>query len=404
MSKIVPVAEAKLFVKNVMTKLGVTTSHAEALADCLVTGDYRGHYSHGLNRLGWYRKLYFDIIDFNCQTITHTEIYIKDVEGNSCSKDGEPTIVKESVVTGLVNGNKLLGPVVGRFSMELAIKKAKETGIGWVVAKGSNHFGIAGYYSKMALDHRLVGMAFTNASPLMAPTRGKKPFFGTNPISLFAPAAGGDDFMLDMATSVVALGKVEVAARCERPIPNNWAVDVGGRPTTDPNQCHALLPLGGDEASSGYKGYGLAMMVEIFTGVLGGAAIAPNIRNWTANNEVANLGQCFIAINPENFAEGFEDRMAQLVSDLRHQEPAVEGKNVMVHGDPEKSHMAKVDQQGGIEYHVNQIKMAVSSIVIDDHHRCLMFISHSPPLAERHCPQVWCATDEDTLSGLDGHC
>ncbi len=157
--------------------------------------------------------------------------------------------------------------------MKLAIEKAKTAGIALVTAKGGNHFGIAGYYSTMALEENLIvrktipfsnklkqnksfsfqGMAFTNASPLVSATRGKEPFFGTNPISVAAPgAAKGDNFVLDMATSVVALGKIELAARKEQPIPHGWAVDKEGASISDPNQYHALLPLGGPEASSEY--------------------------------------------------------------------------------------------------------------------------------------------------------
>lgn len=182
-----------------------------------------------------------------------------------------PTILKETVATAWIDGNALLGPVVGKFCMELAIKKAKECGIGWVVAKGSNHFGIAGYYSMMALPHKLLvtyfqkiiflmklfsqkkGMSFTNASPLLAPTRSKEPFFGTNPISVSAPSSSkNDDFVLDMATSVVALGKVEIAHRKEEKIPYGWAIDKDGKTIDDPANYHALLPLGGPENSSLY--------------------------------------------------------------------------------------------------------------------------------------------------------
>ena len=132
-------------------------------------------------------------------------------------------------------------------------------------------------------------MSFTNASPLVATTRGKQPFFGTNPLSLAAPANGGDGFVLDMATSVVALGKVEIADRKGEDIPNNWAIDKNGKQITKPKELGALLPLGGPETSSGYKGYGLAAMVEIFTGALSGSAVAPNVRKWSDNHTIANL-------------------------------------------------------------------------------------------------------------------
>ncbi|KAH7645348.1 malate dehydrogenase-like protein [Dermatophagoides farinae] len=337
-SRIVSIDVMKSFISNIMAKLDVNPSHAQCLAEVLVTGDYRGHFSHGLNRI---------------------ELYIKDIQQGSCRKDGMPTILKETVATAWIDGNALLGPVVGKFCMELAIKKAKECGIGWVVAKGSNHFGIAGYYSMMALPHKLLGMSFTNASPLLAPTRSKEPFFGTNPISVSAPSSSkNDDFVLDMATSVVALGKVEIAHRKEEKIPNGWAIDKDGKTIDDPANYHALLPLGGPENSSGYKGYGLAALVEIFTSILGGSSVAPNVRNWTANHVEADLGQCFVAINPDCFAPGFDNRMTELANNLRSQKPADPDNPVLIHGDPERKHMQKCDHQGGIEYHINQIKMA----------------------------------------------
>ncbi|CAG2105678.1 unnamed protein product [Medioppia subpectinata] len=329
--------EMHSFMRRAMVSIGTNGSHAESLADVLVMGDYRGHFSHGLNRL---------------------ELYLEDITTKSCKAEGEPTILKESGATAWVDGNNLLGPVVGKFCMNLAIKKAKESGIGWVVAKGSNHFGIAGYYSLLALEQNLLGMAFTNASPLMATTRGKEPFFGTNPLSLAAPANNGDSFVLDMATSVVALGKVELADRKGEPIPNNWAIDKNGQQITNPKDLNALLPLGGVEKSSGYKGYGLAAMVEVFTSILSGATVAPNVRKWGDNHKTADLGQCFIAINPEMFAPGFTNRMSELIDSCRNQEPAAGQPNVLVAGDPEREHMKKCDSQGGIAYHINQIEFA----------------------------------------------
>ncbi|XP_054166083.1 uncharacterized oxidoreductase YjmC-like [Oppia nitens] len=329
--------DIKLFITRAMVAVGTNASHADILADVLIAGDYRGHFSHGLNRL---------------------DLYLEDIKGKSCKADGQPIILNESAATAWVDGNNLLGPVVGKFCMELAIKKAKEAGIGWVVAKGSNHFGIAGYYSLLAMNENMIGMAFTNASPLVATTRGKEPFFGTNPLTVAAPANNGDSFVLDMATSVVALGKVELADRKDESIPDNWAIDKNGQQITDPKNLNALLPLGGPEKSSGYKGYGLAMMVELFTAILSGSAVAPNVRKWSDNHTTANLGQCFVAINPEMFAPGFTDRMSNLIDHCRNQEPVDGQPNVLVAGDPERENMRKCDEQGGIAYHINQITFA----------------------------------------------
>ncbi|VDO27960.1 unnamed protein product [Heligmosomoides polygyrus] len=170
-----------------MRKQGVNPSHCEQLADVLVEADVRGQYSHGLNRI---------------------DMYIRDVAKKVCCPDGTPKILKEQAGTAWVDGNNLLGPVVGNFCMDLAIKKAKEAGVGWVVAKGSNHFGICGWYVMRAMREGLLGMCFTNTSPVMFPTRAAVKALGTNPLSLGANGTGGDSYLLDMATSAVAIGKV----------------------------------------------------------------------------------------------------------------------------------------------------------------------------------------------------
>ncbi|KAF6773586.1 hypothetical protein AHF37_07510 [Paragonimus kellicotti] len=165
------------FCVRCMEKVSVCHSHSESLANVLVAGDYRGHYSHGLNRL---------------------EMYVADIQKGVCVYNKEPVIIKETVSTALVNGENLLGPVVGNFAMELAIKKARSTGIGWVAANGSNHYGIAGWYSLMAAKEGLIGMSFTNTSPLVYPTRSKGRALGTNPLTVAAPSSKpGDECIRD---------------------------------------------------------------------------------------------------------------------------------------------------------------------------------------------------------------
>ncbi|XP_062849773.1 uncharacterized oxidoreductase YjmC-like [Trichomycterus rosablanca] len=329
--------EVQAFIESCMLAVGTKASHAHSLAKVLVEADLRGHYSHGLNRM---------------------DLYVKEIQGGICSQEGEPVVEKESAATALVNGKNVLGPVVGNYCMSLALKKAQDVGIGWVVAHGSNHFGIAGYYSMQALKENMIGMSYTNSSPLVVPTRAKKCTLGTNPISVAAPAKNGDSFVLDMATSAVALGKVELNDRSGHSIPEGWGCDAQGHPTSDPKKVLSgggLVPVGGSETTGGYKGYGLALMVELFCGILSGSNYSEHIRTWKVTDRVANLGQCFVAINPEFFATGFEDRMSDLLSLHRNLEPADPQKPVLAPGDPERKHMQLCQELGGIPYHLSVV-------------------------------------------------
>ncbi|XP_034236808.1 uncharacterized oxidoreductase YjmC isoform X2 [Thrips palmi] len=334
---VIAVAEVRRFIADAMKAVGTAPDRAHLLADVLVEADYRGHYSHGLNRL---------------------ELYVDDVSDGSCVASADPRVLRETAATAWVDGGHGLGPVVGRFSMELALSKAKEVGVGWVVAKGSNHYGIAGWYSMLALERKMLGMSFTNTSPLVSPTRSKKAALGTNPISVAVPA-GKDSYVLDMATTAAALGKIEMQRRRGQPLPVGWAQGPDGAVTTDADLAYktqCLMPLGGAEDSAGYKGYGLALMVETFCGLLSGSAYGPDVRRWGSSGETANLGQCFIALDPAAFAPGFEDRAADLIGKLRSMEPADPAKPVLVPGDPERAHMEHVDQQGGVRYVAQQVE------------------------------------------------
>ncbi|BFY98450.1 hypothetical protein BsWGS_01490 [Bradybaena similaris] len=337
---IVPVENLRDFVFRCLTKTGATAAQAEVMAELLVSADERGHYSHGLNRIDY---------------------YLTEVSHGYNAVDKEPEIIKQNVATALVNGNNCLGPVVGRFCMDLAIEKAKSVGIGWVSAKGSNHFGIAGWYSIRAMNQGLIGMAFCNTSPNMVPTRSNKKILGTNPISVAAKGNNNEEFVLDMATTSVAQGKIEIKHLLGKDLPVGWGVDRHGKACINTEEVlyhGGLCPLGGTEETSGYKGYGLGLVVELFCGILSGSAFGSNVKDWGHNRKEADLGQCFVAVDPKAFAPGFEDRLSELIHQCKDSEPAEGEHEVLVPGDPENKHILLCSELGGIPYHPKQIAFA----------------------------------------------
>lgn len=335
--KVVPKDEVIRFIQDCMRKAGTTLEDAYTVGHHLMIADYRGHFSHGMNRM---------------------QMYVKDIENRITDPTARPQIVTDFQAVALVDGKNALGQVIGKYCMELAVEKAKKFGIGMVTARGSNHFGICGYYTMMAMEQGLIGFNCTNTSPLMAPTRGVKSGLGTNPLSLGMATGDGDEFVLDMATTAVALGKIELAIRKGEDIPEGWALGSDGEVTCDAEEAFKaslLMPLGGSERNSGYKGYGLALMIEILCGVLSGSHFGPNIRPWKTGDRVADLGQCFMAINPEAFASGSKERLSTLLKQLRDL-PVTGEEPVLIAGDPERRHMRKVDREGGITYHPNQLE------------------------------------------------
>ncbi|KAH8379270.1 hypothetical protein KR009_003974 [Drosophila setifemur] len=342
--KLVAVAESRRFMIDCFKAVKVPQAHAEAQADLLVGADHRGHFSHGMNRL---------------------EMYINDLAINSTDGGAVPCVLKETPATAWVDGLNGLGAVVGNFCMDLAIKKAKTVGVGWVCAKGSNHYGMAGWYAIRAMDQGLVGMSMTNTSPLMAPTRAKESALGTNPLSLGANATNGDKFLLDMATTAVAVGKIEIQRRKGAALPDGWAQDPEGNVTNDAElafKTACLMPLGGSELTSGYKGYGLGAMVDILSGVMSGANYSTQVRKWThaGADSAADLGQVFIAVDPNCFAPNFEERMTDFNCRLRNSTPTDPSKPVLLAGDKESQGMAAVDAAGGIQYLENQLNTCAS--------------------------------------------
>ncbi|XP_045461618.1 uncharacterized oxidoreductase YjmC-like [Harmonia axyridis] len=334
----ITVENAKLFVFDSLKALGTSDEAATLCAEVLIEADRRGHFSHGMNIL---HKILIDMM--------HSLI----------DPRAQPEILLQSPSTAWVDGKNGLGPVVADFCMSLAIKKAKEVGFGVVSAKCSSNPSIMGYWSEYALKHECIGLAFTNAAAMMVPTRAKEGAVGPNPIAFAAPSHGNDSFSLDMATSTVSGGKIEICRRKREPLVKGWAFNEQGILETDSEiavKKMLLVPLGGLENTAGYKGYGLSCMVEIFCGILSGSKYGAQLDVWSERRtETADVGHCFMAINIENFAPYFRDRLNDLLLSLRKCEPVDQAKPVLIPGDPARMHRKKVAKQQGIRYSQQQI-------------------------------------------------
>lgn len=318
MNRRVSVTDARAFAADVLRAVGATGEEANVVSDVLVTADRTGIDTHGIQRLGY--------------TVRRVR--------RGVTRPGAPiTVVRETPGTALVDGGHGFGHVVGVRAMGIAIEKARAVGVGAVAVRNSTHYGIAGYHAKLAVDAGLVGLTTTNARPALAPTGGTTPLYGTNPIAFGAPSDDDLPFLFDAAMALVQRGKIEVLAREGRPLPSGWAIGADGRPAVDARAVlrdlvagdAALLPLGGaDEATGGHKGYGLATVVEILSGVLAGGPFLSAL----AGGDVARgddpgsdstapvpyrTGHFFLALDPGAFVEpaGFRRSVSALLAELR---------------------------------------------------------------------------------------
>ena len=277
-------------------KLGQSKEDADITADILVLSDLFGVDSHGVshNIKGWYIRAFS--------------------EGRVNPKPREE-IVQETPGTALIDGGGGLGHAVAYRGMKLAIKKARQVGVGIVSIRNSSHFGMAGYYPYMAVREDMIGIAMTSGGgAIVLPTFGAKPMYGTNPLSIGAPAGKHPAFLLDMATSVVAAGKLQIASLLGVPIPEGWALDENLEPTTDPVRAlkaHHLLPLGGDQAHGSHKGFGLGLAVQILCGILSGHGYTPAIAPGTMTHFLMAID--IAAIRPADEFKAMMDDMIEAI-------------------------------------------------------------------------------------------
>ncbi|HZL10969.1 MAG TPA: Ldh family oxidoreductase [Prolixibacteraceae bacterium] len=316
----------KEFTTQIFMRMGCPEEQAHTAADCLNQADLRGVDSHGVARLTGYIRLW---------------------EQKRLNATPEMKIVHQTPSTAVLDGDLGLGLVTAPFAMQLAIEKAKVAGTGWVAVQNSNHYGIAGYHAMMALEHDMIGISMTNASPLVAPTFSKSRFLGTNPISVAFPALNQPPFVIDMATTTVANGKLEVLQRKGEDAPLGWAQDKDGNPTTDAytlKKGGSMLPLGGDREHGGHKGYCLGAMVDIFSAVLSGANYGPWVPPFVsflqppANPVGKGIGHFLGAIRVDAFrpAKEFKADMDNWIETFRNAEPSLGHEHVLIPGDPER--------------------------------------------------------------------
>lgn len=311
------------FACRVLERLNVPPEGARDVASCLVKADLRGIDSHGLVRLPVYaRRLAAGVVN------------------------ARPTIRRQRAApaAALIDGDNGLGPVVGSSAMEAAVDLARGHGVGFVGVRASNHFGAAAYYVERAVAQGCIAMAISNAPPNMAPYGGRVRFLGTNPLAIGIPAGAEDPLIFDASTSVVARGKIIVAAQEGEAIPDGWALDPDGYPTTDAAQAlaGAMLPFGGA------KGSAISFLIDVVCGVMTGAAFAVHLNTLEDLTSVQNVGHVFAAIRPDLFmpADAFRARMDEILRMLKQSPPAPGNERVLLPGEIETANERQYRRTG----------------------------------------------------------
>jgi LDH2 family malate/lactate/ureidoglycolate dehydrogenase len=324
-------ARLEAWTAGLIGRLGTPPDIASDVAALLLASDRRGIASHGTARLPQYVSL---------------------VEAGVLDPEARPDLVRRRLAIALLDARNGWGHHASRVATDLAIEGARQAGTFTSVVRRSNHFGIAGWYAIRVAEAGMIGISLTNSSPLVAPTRARVPMLGTNPIAVAARAGRHGIMCLDMATSTIPRGRIEVAARRGEALQAGWAIDRDGRPALTPDDAleGALQPLGGAEETGGYKGYGLGLVVDLLTGILAGAHYGPGIVPLFSTHEgEADLGQAFIAIDPAAIdgAGAFEARLEDALDRLVAAPtiPDAPGR-VLVPGAPEAAAERRADEVG----------------------------------------------------------
>ena len=323
MKKMSPFALGQ-YCKNVLTASGVDSGCAQAVAEVLIDAELTGVSTHGVSRMA---------------------IYMQRMSAGLVSRENNIRIVRESPSAVVIDAGNTLGAPSAKFAMETCIRKAAETGCCFATVRNSNHFGTAAFYTKMAAGRGMLGFACTNLTGKIAPFGSAEPFMGTNPISIAVPS-DGIPVVLDMTPSVVALGKLILAQKLGQQIPLGWALDRDGKPTTDPAEGRkgSLIPIGGP------KGSGLAIMVDILSGILSGAGYGPHLHDLYEFDAPQGVGHFMGAIDISHFLdpEVFRSTLSQMVSEIKGLRKAEGVEEILLPGE-RAARCAEARLEDGIE-------------------------------------------------------
>ncbi len=278
---IFPAKELRSWTEKIFEKAGVPAADAVLVTDSLIEANLRGVDTHGITRM--------------------LKVYIDRIKAGVMNAETKCTIVREKASTALIDCNNGVGQVASHFAMDKAIEKAKTTGTAFVATTHSNHFGAGAYWAMKALEHGMIGFACTNGPASFAPTGGTFPMLGTNPFAVAIPTAKELPFVLDLATTVVARGRIILHAKQNLPLQPGWALDAKGRPTIDPHEAvkGLLAPIGG------YKGYGIALAIDIISGIMTGSNYGTHFPGFLADNmeDPSDIGSIFAAISIDSFID-----------------------------------------------------------------------------------------------------
>ena len=337
------------FCVDAFEKFGFTRVEAQQITDVLLLADVYGIASHGTQRLVRYHK---------------------SIENGSVKIDAKPEIVFQTPVSAVIDGHEGMGQLIGIYAMNVAIEKAKKVGMSFVTVRNSNHFGIAGYYTKMACDQGLIGVCGTNSLPIMVHTGSKEASLGSNPLA-FAVPAEPYPFWFDAATTVVPKGKLEVYFKAGKDLKNGWAIDETGAVSTDAahvlkcmsnkDRLGGILPLGGaGEENGGHKGYGYSMVCEIMSAIFSLGTLSKD--QFTTKGQGAGTCHSFMVIDPAIFGDpqAIKDYMSKFLAELRGAARASEDVPIYTHGEKEMIAVER-SKKDGIDIDVSTVAEMINA-------------------------------------------